>query len=82
MKARIRYNTLPFHTIPDTACSLEFATTVQYYYGYKAYMTTQILYTITMQFLNIAAMIISAQVWYGMVFYCMAWCGVVLCKKP
>ena len=40
---------------------------MQYYYGYKAYMATQILYTITMQFLNIAAMIISAQVWFGMV---------------
>ena len=50
-----------FHT------SFEFATTVKYYYGYKYYMITQVLYTIAMQFNNIAAMIISAQVWYGMV---------------
>ncbi len=42
--------------------SYEFATTVQYYWGYKWYYVFQILYTVSMQFLNIAAMIISAQV--------------------
>lgn len=40
----------------------EFATTVRYYWGEKYYKLVQILYTISMQATNIAAMIISAQV--------------------
>eukprot|EP00038_Savillea_parva_P004283 m.135992 g.135992 ORF g.135992 m.135992 type:complete len:573 (-) comp11426_c6_seq1:40-1758(-) len=40
----------------------EFATLVRHYYGYYSYIIFQVLYTLSMQASNIAAMIISAQV--------------------
>eukprot|EP00117_Sycon_ciliatum_P031304 scpid48664/ scgid4434/ len=47
---------------------IEFTTAVRHYYGTKAYYVFQILYTISLQALNIASMIISSQVVDNFIF--------------
>ena len=46
----------------DAQPRYEFATTVKHYYGKSAYVVFQIFYNISLQALNIVAMIVSAQV--------------------
>ena len=58
-----------FNAVPR----IEFTTTVRHYYGRYAYYVFQVLYTVSLQALNVASMIISAQVrclwpsWFGVV---------------
>lgn len=67
---QIRSLYVPSNFNPTTHCAsrgpfgigFEFATTVQHYYGHRAYLAFQIFYNIALQGSNIAAAIISAQV--------------------
>jgi hypothetical protein len=56
--------------MPNFVCHrFEFATTVRHFYGKNAYVVFQLVYNMSMQASNIAAMIISAQVSADLSFF-------------